>query len=72
MNPAAPLTGCLAFNDDINGASNRCSQLSFSIPVGETRVLVVAGFNNPPTGLFSYQINFTGTTPVELLRFGVE
>lgn len=72
FNPAAPLTNCLAVNDDISGATNRCSQLAFMIPVGQTRVLVVSGFNNPPAGLFSYQINFTGTTPVELMDFSVE
>lgn len=74
FNPASPLTNCLAVNDDISGATNRCSSLSFSIPVGETRVLVIAGFNNAElaTGQFPYQINFTGTTPVELLDFEVE
>ncbi len=71
FNPASPLTNCLAVNDDISGATNRCSTLSFSIPVGQTRIVVVSGFNNAadPDGLFSYQINFTGTTPVELIRF---
>jgi hypothetical protein len=74
FNPAAPLTGCLAVNDDISGATNRCSSLAFSIPVGETRVLVIAGFNNAAlaTGQFAYQVNFTGTTPVELLDFEVD
>jgi hypothetical protein len=72
FNPATPLTNCLAVNDDISGATNRCSTLSFAIPVGQTRIVVVSGFNNPPTGLFSYQINFTGTTPVELLDVSVD
>lgn len=65
FNPAAPLTNCLAVHDDISGAANRCSTLSFAIPVGQTRVVTVAGFNNLalPTGQFSYQINFTGTLP---------
>ena len=36
FNPASPLTNCLAVNDDISGATNRCSTLSFSIPVGQT------------------------------------
>jgi hypothetical protein len=73
FNPAAALGNCVAVNDDIAAAANRCSQLSFAIPVGETRTLVVAGFNNAldPAGLFPYQINFTGTTPVELLHFSV-
>lgn len=72
--PGTPLVGCLAVNDDISGATNRCSTLSFSIPVGETRVVAVAGFNNAATanGLFPYQINFTGTTPVELLHFSID
>lgn len=72
--PAASLTNCVAVNDDISGATNRCSQLAFNIPVGETRTVVVAGFNNAaaPDGLFAYQINFTGTTPVELLHFSVD
>jgi hypothetical protein len=72
FNPASSLTNCLAVNDDIMGATNRCSRLTFMIPVGETRVLVVSGFNNPPTGLFTYQINFTGTTPVELIDYSIE
>ena len=74
FNPAAPLTNCLAVNDDISGATNRCSTLSFSIPVGETRIVSVAGFNNAtdPDGLFSYQISFAGTAPVELLDFEVD
>lgn len=71
--PGAALTNCVAVNDDISGAANRCSQLAFSIPVGETRTVVVAGFNNAASGgLFAYQINFTGTTPVELLHFSVD
>lgn len=73
FNPASALTNCLAVNDDISGATNRCSTLTFSIPVGETRVVAVSGYNNAASGgLFSYQINFTGTTPVELLQFSVD
>lgn len=74
FNPGSPLTGCLAVNDDIAGAANRCSTLSFSIPVGQTRVVVVTAFDNAaaPAGLFDYQINFTGTVPVELMHFDVE
>jgi hypothetical protein len=73
FNPASPTTNCLALNDDIAAAANRCSTLSFSIPVGQTRVVVLSGFNNAtdPDGLFSYQVNFTGTSPVELLEFSV-
>ncbi len=74
FNPAAALTNCLAVNDDISGATNRCSRLTFSIPVGETRVVTVAGFNNAASanGLFSYQISFAGTTPVELIDFEID
>jgi uncharacterized repeat protein (TIGR01451 family) len=63
FNPASPLTNCLAVNDDISGASNRCSTLSFSVPAGATRVVAIAGFNNAASanGLFSYSINFAGT-----------
>jgi hypothetical protein len=72
--PASSLTNCQAVNDDIAAAANRCSTLSFSIPAGQTRTLVIAGFNNAtdPAGLFTYQINFSGTTPVELLEFSAD
>lgn len=74
FNPATPLTGCLAVQDDISGASNRCSRLSFSVPAGESRVVVVAGFNNASgaSGLFNYDITFAGTVPVELMSFDIE
>lgn len=73
FNPAAPLTGCLAVSDDIDGAANRCSSSTFSIPAGETRVLVVTGYNNASDGgLFDYRINFTGTVPVELMSFDID
>lgn len=73
FNPASALTNCLAVNDDIAAAANRCSTLTFSIPIGAVRVLVVSGFNNASTGgLFTYQINFTGTTPVDLLEFQID
>lgn len=74
FDPASPLTGCLAVNDDRNGSSDRCSGLAFSIPVGAVRVVVVTAFDNAslPTGLFNYQVNFTGTTPVELQGFTAE
>jgi len=62
--PGTPLAGCVAVNDDISGASNRCSSLSFTIPAGQTRVVAIAGFNNAAVagGLFAYQVEFTGTT----------
>ena len=71
FNPAAPLTNCLAVNDDISGSANRCSTLTFTIPLGQTRVVVLSAFDNAslPAGLFDYQVNFTGTTPVELVSF---
>jgi hypothetical protein len=62
--PATPLTGCLAINDDIAGATNRCSSLTFALPANTTRTVVVSSFDNAatPTGLFPYRVNFTGTT----------
>jgi hypothetical protein len=73
FNPAAALTNCLAVNDDIAAAANRCSTLTFSIPIGGVRILVVSAFNNADDGgLFSYQINFTGTTPVDLVEFEID
>jgi uncharacterized repeat protein (TIGR01451 family) len=63
FNPASPLSNCLAVHDDIGGAANRCSTLSFSVPAGGTRIVAIAGFNNAAaaTGLFSYQVSFAGT-----------
>jgi hypothetical protein len=60
--PATPLAGCLAVDDDA-GVGN-CSQLVFPLLAGETRTVVVTAFDNAAlaTGLFPYQINFTGTT----------
>jgi hypothetical protein len=62
--PATPLANCLALNDDISGATNRCSRLTFPLNAGESRTVVVAGFNNAsePDGLFTYEVNFAGTT----------
>ncbi len=74
FNPATPLANCLAVNDDISGSANRCSRLTFAVPPGDTRIVVVAGFNNAsaPAGLFDYEINFGGTVPVELMSFGID
>lgn len=72
FDPANPLVNCLEVNDDITPPTNRCSVLVFPIPVGETRVVVITSFLNPPIGIFDYQINFTGTTPVELLGLTIE
>jgi hypothetical protein len=64
FNPATPLVNCLALNDDISGATNRCSTLTFPMTAGESRTVVVSGFNNATNaaGLFSYEVNFAGTT----------
>jgi hypothetical protein len=70
--PADPRRHCSAANDDIAGAANRCSTLSFDLAHSEERYVVVSSFANPPAGLFSYQVNFTGTTPVELIDVSVE
>lgn len=63
FNPAAPLSGCLAVNDDISGATNRCSTLTFNVPAGQSRVVVTTGFNNAadPAGMFPYEVSFAGT-----------
>jgi Abnormal spindle-like microcephaly-assoc'd, ASPM-SPD-2-Hydin/IPTL-CTERM motif len=64
FNPASPLTNCLAVNDDISGATNRCSTLTFAMNAGEARTVVVTGFNNATaaSGLFPYEVSFAGTT----------
>ncbi len=68
FNPGAPLTGCVAADDDL-GPGN-CSRITFTIPVAGTAVIVVSSFAN--AALFPYQVNFDGTTPVELTHFKVE
>ncbi len=62
--PATPLANCLAINDDIAAAADRCSSLTFPLNAGEARTVVVTGFNNAadPDGLFTYEVNFAGTT----------
>lgn len=75
FNPALPLAGCALTNDDVNGATDRCSALSaISIPAGAVRVFVLTAFNNAATatGIFPYEITFAGTTPVSLQMFTVE
>jgi Abnormal spindle-like microcephaly-assoc'd, ASPM-SPD-2-Hydin len=64
FNPATPLSTCLAINDDISGATNRCSSLTFALNAGESRTVVVTGFNNAAVanGLFPYEVTFAGTT----------
>lgn len=75
FSPAAPLTNCVVLNDDVNGATDRCSALAaVSIPAGQTRVFVLTAFDNAATatGLFPYEVTFAGTTPVALQKFSVE
>jgi hypothetical protein len=62
FNPATPLAGCLAVNDDFGGTF--CSQLTFALAAGESRTVVTTAFDNASTadGLFPYGITFAGTT----------
>jgi hypothetical protein len=64
FNPATPIANCLAINDDISGATNRCSRLTFPLAASEVRTVVVTSFDNAATatGLFPYEISFAGTT----------
>ena len=68
FNPADPLTNCAAANDDFS--SSLCSQIIFQIPAGQTYVVVVTSFGNGD--LFTYQVNFDGTMPVELMSISAE
>lgn len=71
FNPATPLAGCLAVNDDTNGATDRCPSLTgISIPSGQTRVIVLTTFDNGAA--FPYEVTFAGTTPVSLQNFSVD
>jgi hypothetical protein len=76
FNPATPNAGCLAADDDSGSDKGGfCSALNFSIPVGESRVLVVTAYQNTDSGGdddFSYSVNFNGTTPVSLTNFSVD
>ena len=73
FNPASPTSGCLAANDDIDSGTELCSLLTFSIPIGATRVIVATSFEDAANGgLFDCQVNFTASTPVELQRFDAE
>jgi hypothetical protein len=76
FNPAAPNTGCLLADDDSGSdKGGLCSLVNFTIPVGETRVLVVTAYQNTASGGdddFAYDVNFTGTTPVTLTNFSVD
>ena len=68
FNPASPATNCVAADDDA-GPGN-CSRMTFTVPLPGTAVIVVSSFANAAT--FPYQVNFTGTTPVELIKLKVE
>ena len=76
FDPAAPNTGCLLADDD--GGTDKgglCSLANFTIPVGETRVIVVTAYQSTASGGdddFAYDVNFTGTTPVTLTNFAVD
>ncbi len=73
FDPANALTNCLDVNDDISFAT-RCSTVLMPIPAGQTRVVVITATTNAatPTGLFTFVIDFLGTTPVELLDFSAD
>ncbi len=68
FNPASPATNCVAADDDAGPLA--CSRMTFTVPAGGTAVIVVSSFSNAAT--FPYQVNFTGTTPVELMKIKVE
>jgi hypothetical protein len=76
FNPATPSVGCLQSNDDSGSpAGALCSVLNFSIPAGQTRVVVITPFSNAASGgadSFAYTVNFNGTTPVTLTNFSVD
>ena len=74
FNPASPLANCTLTNDDADGAGGDfCSALAaIAIPAGAVRVFVLTAFDNPPTGLFNYEVTFAGTTPVALQKFSVD
>lgn len=68
FNPAAPMTNCVAANDDTTG---RCPLLTgVSVAPGATLVLVATSFDNGE--VFQYEVSFAGTTPVSLQRFSIE
>jgi hypothetical protein len=63
FNPATPLTNCVAADDD--SGTNACSRMTFTVPPSGTAVIAVTSFLNGAT--FPYQVNFTGTTVVDLI-----
>jgi hypothetical protein len=60
FNPADPVTNCVTSNDD--GGTGLCSQITYSVPQGDTSVIVVTSFSNGST--FDYQVNFDGTVVI--------
>lgn len=59
FNPAAPLTGCLAFNDNVDGTT-LCSRISsINVAAGATVTVVVSGFANADA--FPYDVRFDGS-----------
>ena len=76
FNPGTPNTGCLLADDDSGSDKGGfCSLVNFTIPVGETRVIVVTAYQSTSSGGdddFAYDVNFTGTTPVSLTKFSVD
>jgi hypothetical protein len=66
--PATPLTNCVAADDDAGPGA--CSHIAFTVPSGGTAVIVVTSFGNAVT--FPWQVIFTGTTPVDLVKVNAE
>jgi hypothetical protein len=59
FNPAAPMTGCVAFNDNIDGTTN-CSRISgVSVPRGASVTIVVSSAANGTS--FPYDLRFDGS-----------
>ena len=75
--PASPLTNCIAFNDDTNGARDRCSALTgIELWPNHTMVFVLSTFHSvgslsegPPE---SFSLSFAGSVPVALQTFSIE
>ncbi|WP_440224492.1 hypothetical protein ACQQ2N_04535 [Dokdonella sp. MW10] len=74
--PASPLTNCLAINDDAVTTGDRCSTLTgLELRPGERRVIVLTTFestNKLASTQSQYELSFSGSLPVTLLRFAIE
>lgn len=68
FDPNNAATGCLVSDDD--GGTSPCSHINFQIAAGQSATIVVASYDNGAQ--FPYQLNFTGTTPVQLQKFSVD